>query len=57
MRQKLAASGSVRGALFLGAALALICDWVPLGAGLMLGGLVLFVVGLLQAVLVQRTSR
>ncbi len=57
MRQKLAASGSVRGALFLGAALALICGWLPLGGGLMVGGLALFIVGLLQAVLVQRTSR
>jgi hypothetical protein len=56
MRQKLAASGGLRGALFL-AALALILGWDRLGSGLLLAGLALFVLGLAQAVRVQRSTR
>jgi hypothetical protein len=57
MRQKLAASGGLRGALFLAAALALILGWDRLGSGLLLAGLALFVLGLAQAVRVQRSTR
>ncbi len=54
---KLAASGGLRGALFLAAALALILGWDRLGSGLLLAGLALFVLGLAQAVRVQRSTR
>ena len=57
MLQKLAASGGLRGALFLAAALALILGWDRLGSGLLLAGLALFVLGLAQAVRVQRSTR
>ena len=57
MRQKLAASGGLRGALFLAAALVLILGWDRLGSGLLLAGLALFVLGLAQAVRVQRSTR
>jgi hypothetical protein len=57
MRQKLAATGSWRAALFLSAALALVMDLPPLAAVLLAAGLLLFVVGLLQAVRVSRSTR
>ena len=57
MRQKLAASGNVRAALFLAAALALIGNWLAVGSALTMLGLAFFVIGLLQAVRVQRASR
>lgn len=57
MRQKLAARGNVRAALFLAAALALIGNRLAVGSVLALLGLAFFVVGLVQAVRVQRASR
>jgi hypothetical protein len=57
MRQKLAASGPWRASLFLAAALAFLAA-VPVLAGALLGAAwLLFVVALLQAVRVQRSSR
>lgn len=57
MRQKLAASGGVRAALFLASALALLAGLAQLGAALVAFALALFIVGLLQAVRVPRSTR
>ena len=57
MRQKLAASGAVRGGLFVGAASALLLGFPSLGGGLVIAGMGLFVVALLQAVRVRRSTR
>lgn len=57
MRQKLAATGTLRAVFFLCAALALISEYLPLGGALMALGLGLFVIALVQAVRVQRASR
>ena len=57
MRKKLAASGAVRAGLFLSAAMALVAGQAQLGAGLVACALALFVIGLLQAVRVPRSTR
>jgi hypothetical protein len=57
MRRKLASSGTVRAALFLSSALALLAGLETLGAALVAVGLALFVVALLQAVRVSRSTR
>ena len=57
MRQKLAASGLVRAALFLLAAMAMMTGLRQLGAALLAFALALFVIGLLQAVRVLRSTR
>jgi hypothetical protein len=57
MRQKLAASGAVRGALFLSSALALLAGLTQLGAALVACALALFIIGVLQAVRVPRSTR
>ena len=57
MRQKLAASGLVRVALFLLAAMAKMTGLHQLGAALLAFALALFVIGLLQAVRVPRSTR
>jgi hypothetical protein len=57
MRQKLAASGVVRAALFLSSALALLAGLEQLGGALVACALALFVIGLLQAVRVPRSTR
>ena len=57
MRQKLAASGVLRAALFLSSALALLADLAPLGGALAAGALALFVIGVLRAVRVPRSTR
>lgn len=57
MRQKLVATGGLRSALFFGAGLALLAGWQTAGGGFVLTGVCLFVVGLMQAVRVQRPSR
>ena len=56
MRQKLAASGGWRAALFLSAALALLAGFDFLGGALLAGGLLLFASGLVQAVRVSRAE-
>ena len=56
MRQKLAASGGWRAALFLAAALALLADFDFLGGAFLAGGLLLFASGLVQAVRVSRAE-
>ena len=57
MRQKLAASGGVRGFLFLAAALALLSGHERLGGAFVACGLALFIVALLQAVRMNRSTR
>ena len=57
MRRKLASSGSVRAALFLASAVALLAGLDVLGAALVAFGLALFVIALLQAVRVSRSTR
>jgi hypothetical protein len=57
MRRQLASSGSVRAALFLASAVALLAGLDALGAALVAFGLALFVIALLQAVRVQRSTR
>jgi hypothetical protein len=57
MRRKLASSGSVRAALFLSSALALLAGLDVLGAALVACGLALFVIAMLQAVRVSRSTR
>ena len=57
MRRKLASSGSVRAGLFLSSALALLAGVEVLGAALAACGLALFVIGVLQAVRVTRSTR
>lgn len=57
MRQKLAASGGWRAALFLAAALSLLGGFDFLGGVLLAGGLLLFVSALIQAVRVSRSTR
>ncbi|WP_150429172.1 hypothetical protein [Dechloromonas sp. CZR5] len=57
MRQRLAATGALRGALFIAAALALLAGFQRLGGGLLLIAVGLFAVALLQAVRVQRSTR
>ena len=56
MRQKLAATGGWRAALFLAGALALLGGFDLLAGPLVAGGLLLFVGGLLQAVRVSRAE-
>ena len=57
MRQKLAASGGLRAALFLAAALALLGGFAPAAGLLVASALLLFIAGLLQAVRVSRSTR
>ena len=57
MRQKLAASGSLRAALFLAAALALLGGFALAAVLLVASALLLFIAGLLQAVRVSRSTR
>lgn len=57
MRQKLASSGPVRAWLFVSSALALLAGLEALGAALAACGLGLFVVAVLQAVRVSRSTR
>lgn len=57
MRRRLASSGSVRAGLFLSSALALLAGLEVLGAALAACGLALFVIAVLQAVRVTRSTR
>lgn len=57
MRQRLVATGALRGALFFAAALALLAGFQPLGGGLLLAAVGLFVIALAQAVRVRRPTR
>ena len=57
MRQRLAATGALRGALFIVSALALLAGFQRLGGGLLLTAVGLFAIALLQAVRVQRSTR
>ena len=57
MRKKLAATGAWRALLFLAATLALLGGFDSLAGVLVVGGLLLFVGGLLQAVRVLRSTR
>ncbi|MDP2880335.1 MAG: hypothetical protein Q8N89_01995 [Azonexus sp.] len=57
MRRKLASSGSVRAGLFLSSALALLAGLEVLGAALAASALALFVIAVLQAVRVSRSTR
>ncbi|MBU1363265.1 MAG: hypothetical protein KKE51_05515 [Gammaproteobacteria bacterium] len=57
MRQKLAASGALRAGLFVSSALALLAGLEGLGATLAACGMALFVVAMLQAVRVSRSTR
>jgi hypothetical protein len=57
MRQKLASSGSVRAGLFVSSALAFLSGLDVLGAALAAFGLALFLIALLQAVRVPRSTR
>jgi len=57
MRRKLASSGSVRAGLFLASALALLAGQNILGGVLAAFGMGLFVIALLQAVRVRRSTR
>ncbi len=57
MRQKLAASGAVRGGFFVSSSLAILVGLATLGAALAACGLALFVVAVLQAVRVSRSTR
>lgn len=57
MRRKLAASGSVRAGLFTSSALALLAGLDVLGAALAACALALFVIAVLQAVRVTRSTR
>lgn len=57
MRRKLASSGSVRAGLFLSSSLAFLAELEVLGAGLVAFALLLFVIALLQAVRVTRSTR
>ena len=57
MRQQLAASGGLRALLFLAATLALLAGFSPAAGFLVAGALLLFIVGLLQAVRVSRSTR
>jgi len=56
MRQKLAASGGLRAALFLAGALALLGGFAPAAGLLVASALLLFIAGLLQAVRVSRST-
>ncbi|MBS1139916.1 MAG: hypothetical protein H6R13_1369 [Proteobacteria bacterium] len=57
MRQKLAASGTWRGLLFLASALALLSGHERLGGAFVACGLALFIIALLQAVRTHRSTR
>jgi hypothetical protein len=57
MRQKLVATGALRGALFVAAALALLAGYPLVGGGMVVAAVCLFVAGLAQAVRVQRPTR
>lgn len=57
MRTKLAATGGWRGLFFLAAAIALLAGFERLGGALVASGIALFVIALLQAVRVQRSTR
>lgn len=57
MRSKLAATGGWRGLLFFAAALALLAGFEMLGGALVATALLLFAVGVLQAVRVSRSTR
>ena len=57
MRQKLAATGGWRTALFIAAALALLGGLNELGGALLTGGLLLLASGLVQAMRVSRSTR
>ncbi|AXS79702.1 hypothetical protein [Dechloromonas sp. HYN0024] len=57
MRRKLAASGAERAGLFLSAALAMLSGLDVLGGALAAFGMALFVIGVLQAVFVARSTR
>lgn len=57
MRQKLAATGSLRACLWLFAALAIFAEFQVLAAVLLVLGLFLFVIGLVQAMRVTRSTR
>ena len=57
MRRKLAATGSWRGLLFLAAASALLTGFDRLGGAFIATGIALFVIALLQAVRVPRSTR
>jgi hypothetical protein len=57
MRHKLAASGALRSALFLAASIFLIVGWHPLAGAMLLCGLVFFVIGLVQGMRVQPSTR
>jgi len=57
MRQKLAASGAWRAAMFFSAAIALLAGFDWLAGGLVIGGLGLFVGNLLQAMRLSRSTR
>ena len=57
MRRKLAAWGSVRAGLFLSSALALLAGLDVLGGALVACGLALFIIAVLQAVRVTRSTR
>ena len=57
MRQKLAATGRWRALLFLLATLALLVNWPDLAGGLLALALAMFVLGVLQAVRVPRSTR
>jgi hypothetical protein len=57
MRQKLAATGGWRAGLFFAAALALLTGFNAFAGLLLVGGILLFVNGLLQAVRVSRSTR
>lgn len=57
MRQRLVATGALRGALFVAAALAFLAGFQRLGGGLLLAAVGLFVIALAQAVRVRRSSR
>lgn len=57
MRQKLVATGALRGGLFFAAALALLTGLPMAGGGLVVAAVGLFVIGLVQAVRVRRPTR
>lgn len=57
MRQKLAASGQVRAACWFASAVAILAGYPQLSVGLLVIGLLLFIIGLLQALRVTRATR
>jgi hypothetical protein len=57
MRQKLAASGQLRAACWFASAVAILAGYGQLSAGLLVIGLLLFIIGLLQALRVTRATR